>query len=356
MCIFIQIVLSLKFTLSVTNSSPFIFHFIRIISMNVSRIFSALAFVCLLGLTLSSCTDPGTGGGRTVVIPDAVSNLQATSVDAGTVRLRWTGSSAATVTGYRIITVSTTGSVVRTQTTLNTSLDVDSLTAGRIYTFKVQTRTNDTVSAERTITWSPATRIRMAVSASGKVLLYESASTFGSGLSFQGGVAQNRQIVDAARWDIGLDTRANSAGQISFDIGSPNMTSYSAFANNGGRKTIVSSSVYSTIDSLNQVFDTQLNIGTVEQLITFTNANRGFVFACRTQDGNYAKVFVKANAGVLLQGISPDRYVEVEISYQPVANVPFAYQLDKAASAVLNQDIDGSGVYFVKKKVSSEKD
>lgn len=325
--------------------------------MNFSRIFSAAACACLMGLAVVSCTDPVTGGGGTgtVAIPEAVSNLQATSVDDATVRLRWTGSSAATVTGFRVIVVSSTGTVVGTVTPTGSLVDIGGLTAGRVYTFKVQTRTKDTVSAERTINWSPATRIRMA--SGGAVRVYESLSSFGSGLSFQGGVAQNRQIVDAVRWDIGLDTRANSAGQITFDIGSPNMTSYSAFANNGGRKTIVSSSVYNTIDSLNQVFDTQLNIGTIEQLITFTTAVRGFVFGCRTQDGNYAKVFVKANAqGVLLQGTAPNRYVEVEISYQPVANVPFAYQLDKAASAVLNQDIDGSGVYFVKKKVSSEKD
>jgi hypothetical protein len=326
--------------------------------MNFSRILSAAACICLLGLSLSSCTDPGTGtgggGGTTVTIPEAVSNLQATSIDNATVRLRWTGSSAATVTGFRVTVLSSTGMVVRTLTPTSSLEDIGNLTAGTVYTFSVQTRTRDTVSADRRITWSPATRIRMA--SGGPVRVYESLSTFGSGLSFQGGVAQNRQIADAARWDIGLDTRANMAGQVTFDIGSPNFTSYSAFANNGGRKTIVSSSVYNTIDSLNQVFDTQLNVGTVEQLITFTTANRGFVFACRTQDGNYAKIFVKANGGVLLQGTAPNRYVEVEISYQPVVNVPFAYQLDKAASAVLNQDINGSGVYFVKKKVSSEKD
>lgn len=107
---------------------------------------------------------------------------------------------------------------------------------------------------------------------------------------------------------------------------------------------------------LNQVFDTQINIGTTEQLINFTAANRGFVFACRTQDGNFAKVFVKANtSGVILQGTAPNRYVEVEISYQPVANVPYAYYLDKAAESVLNSEMNAAGLYFVKKKVSTEK-
>jgi hypothetical protein len=327
--------------------------------MNFSRIFSALSCICLMGLTLASCTDPGTGGGgggtTTVVVPDAVSNLQATSVDDATVRLRWAANTATSVTGYRVTTLSSTGTVIGTATSTSSTVDIGGLVAGRVYTFRVQTRTKDIVSTERTLNWSPATRIRMA--SGGAVRVYESLSSFGSGLSFQGGVAQNLSIANAVRWDIGLDTRANSAGQITFDIGSPNMTSYSAFANNGGRRTIVSNMVYNTIDSLNQVFDTQLNVGTIEQLITFTTANRGFVFGCRTQDGNFAKVFVKANAqGVLLQGTAPNRYVEVEISYQPVANVPFAYQLEKAASAVLNQDINGSGVYFVKKKVSSEKD
>jgi Fibronectin type III domain len=217
--------------------------------MNFSRILSAAACACLMGLAVVSCTDPGTGGGgtTTVVIPDPVSNLQATSVDDATVRLRWTGSTSSTVTGFRVTVVSSTGTVVGTVTPTSSLVDIGGLTAGRVYTFKVQTRGKDTVvSAERTINWSPATRIRMA--SGGAVRLYESLSSFGSGLSFQGGVAQNLSIANAVRWDIGLDTRANTAGQITFDIGSPNKTSYSAFTNDGGRKTIVSAMVYNTIE------------------------------------------------------------------------------------------------------------
>lgn len=326
--------------------------------MNLSRFFSALMCVCLVGFALVSCENPGGstgGGGTTVTIPEAVSGLQATSVDDVTVRVRWNAVTGATITGYRVTVVSTTGTVVATGNPTSSIVDINGLVAGRIYTFRVQTRTKDTVSSERTIMWSPATRVRMS-GTGGAVRLYESNSSFGSGLSFQGGVATNRQVADARLWDLGLDTRPNSAGQVSFDIGSPNKTSYSAFDNMGGRKTIVSSNVYNSIDSLNQVFDTQLNVGTTEQLINFTPANRGFVMAVRTQDGNFAKVFVKAVNGVILQGTAPNRYVEVEISYQPVANVPYAVNFNKAGESAVHSDMQQAGLRFVSKKVSSQKD
>jgi hypothetical protein len=320
------------------------------VSRFLSRFLSATACICLFVLSLASCTD---SIGVTITVPSAVSNLQATSIDDATVRLRWTGNTSATVTGYRVNIVSSTGTILSTVTPTSSVVDITGLTAGRVYTFKVQSRTKDTVSAETNITWSPATRIRMANG--GAVLLYESVSSFGSGLSFQGGIARNLTIANSSDWDIALDTQPTVGGN-SYDIGSPNKTGYTAFANNGGRKTVVSPVVYNAIDSLNQVFDTQLNIGGDERLINFTTVNRGFVFACRTQNGNYAKVFVKAtNQGVVLQGSAPNRYVEVEISYQPVANVPFAYMLDKAAAAVINSDMNAGGLYFVNKKLPLNK-
>ncbi len=323
--------------------------------MNFSRFFSALACVCLVGFALVSCENTTGGGGTTVTIPDPVSGLQATSAGDSTVRIRWIAVTGATITGYRVTVVSSTGTVVATGTPTNSIVDIGGLLPGRVYTFRVQTRTRDTVSPERNITWAPAQRVRMS-GTGGAVRLYESNSSFGSGLSFQGGVATNRQVIDARLWDLGLDTRPNTAGQVSFDIGSPNATSYDAFRNSGGRKTVVSSNVYNTIDSLNQVFDTQLNVGTTEQLINFTTANRGFVMAVRTQDGNFAKVFVKAVNGVILQGNSPNRFVEVEISYQTVANVPYAVNFNKAAESAVYSDMESAGLRFVGKKVSSQKD
>lgn len=323
--------------------------------MNIFRFLSGISAACLLALAVVAC-DP-TGPGTTVTVPGAVTNLQATSTDSTTVRLRWTAptdSTASSVTGYRITVLSATGDVVGTVNATSTLNDITGLVAGRVYTFRIQSKTKDTVSTGTEIKWSPAVRIRTANNAA--IRIYETNSSFGSGLAFQGGTARNLTIASAAQWDIGLDTAPLTAGgPASLDIGSPNQTGYTAFASNGGRKTIVSAMPYNNIDSLNQIFDTQLSVGNAETLINFNNANRGFVFGCRTQEGNYAKVFVKANAqGVLLQGTSPNRYVEVEISYQPVANVPYAFELDKAAAAALNKDLESAGIVVRRgKKVSS---
>jgi len=81
------------------------------------------------------------------------------------------------------------------------------------------------------------------------------------------------------------------------------------------------------VDSLNQLFETEAFGATTlaEVLANFNNQRRGFVIVLRTQDGNWAKVFVKADAqGNILRGTAPNRYVELEISYQKTPNVPYA--------------------------------
>jgi hypothetical protein len=52
---------------------------------------------------------------------------------------------------------------------------------------------------------------------------------------------------------------------------------------------------------------------------------RMMMFAFRGSDGmHYARVFVRNGGGMLLQGTAPNRYVELEISYQMVGDMPFA--------------------------------
>ncbi len=286
------------------------------------RHFRLLATSCLAALAiliLVAC-DGGTGPGTTVTVPAAVDSLQATSINQTTVRLRWRASATAAVTGYRVTIVNTaSGATIGTTNTTSTLFDVTGLTAGTVYAFRIQSRTADTVSVAREIRWSPA--VRVTTMQGGAIRIYETASGFGSGLGIQGGTALNLTIARATEWDLGIATR--SADTLLF--GSPGGLGYAALSGRMSNDTRTGDNLYLNVDSLNQVFDTQIQMGAPGAFtIPLRTITRGFVLAFQTRAGNFGKVFVKSANGVILQGTAPNRYIEVEISYQPVANVPYA--------------------------------
>jgi hypothetical protein len=325
--------------------------------MQFFRAFAPLssAALALAALTIVSCgttTNP-----VTITAPNPVDSLQATSINANTVRVRWTASPTAGVAGYRIIVLNGTSEVTRVTPT-GTIADIAGLTAGTVYTFRVQARTSDTVSTAKDIQWSPAGRVTLS-NVNGPIYLYESASSLGSGLAFQGGTARNLSVRDIGQWDIGLDTKLDMAGAVSYDIGTPATLSYTT-PGMTFKNTQMSTTVYKNIDSLNQVFDTQLFPSTFVAInrYTFTRDTRGFVIVVKTAEGNFAKIFVKAVNGVILRtaaGSTSNRFIEVEISYQPVANIPYAIAFNKTADNILLGE--GSVVLSsTTKKASSQKD
>jgi hypothetical protein len=194
--------------------------------------------------------------------------------------------------------------------------DVSGLRAGVSYTFAIRARTADTLSAAVTTVWSPALRLR------GRV--YESASGFASGIGFQNGAVQARRIgnpSEAALADFAIATPADSVY-----FGTPR-TLYPITT--ARATTIDTTGFYRGIDSLNQVFEGMLNPNVFRQgFYRVRNMNpggqpRGLVLYTRTAEGNFAKIFLRAVNGVLLQGNAPDRFVDLEISYQPTANLGY---------------------------------
>lgn len=280
----------------------------------------AVSFVASALFALVAC-DPVAP--ITVTVPNAVDSLKATSANATTVRLKWNASSTTNINGYRVTILNTTsGATIGTTTVSGTTVDISGLTAGVVYLFRVQTRTADTVSTAREIRWSPATRV--TTMQGGVIRMYETASGFGSGLAIQGGTALNLTVARGAEWDLGIHTRTADV----LTIGSPGSLGYTGIARDTarGQETRTADNLYLNVDSLNQVFDTQVQMGGAGSFpVPLRTITRGFVLAIQTRAGNFAKIFVKASsAGVILQGTAPNRYIEVEISYQPVANVPYA--------------------------------
>ncbi|MCS6808961.1 MAG: fibronectin type III domain-containing protein [Bacteroidota bacterium] len=279
----------------------------------------AAGYAAVAIATLMAC-NPSTGP-TNVTLPNAVDSLRATSINATTVRLRWTAPASPGITGYRVTVVNTmSGAVIGTTNTASTIIDITGLTAGVIYAFRVQSRNADTVSAMREIRWSPA--VRITTMQGGPIRIYETASGFGSGLGIQGGVALNLTVARGADWDIGIATRSPDT----LLIGSPGGLGYSAIVRSAQNDTRTGDNLYLNVDSLNQVFDTQIQMGAPGVFpIPLRTITRGFVLAIQTRAGNFAKIFVKSASGVILQGTSPNRYIEVEVSYQPTPNVPYAH-------------------------------
>lgn len=288
--------------------------------LKINALLLALFAVVMVGCnTNEDPVNPGT-------TPNPPSGLMATSVNATTVGLKWTAPTNPAATSYEVTATPTNGgtSVVKTFTTPVGS--VDGLVANTEYTFTVKSLNGTAKSTTgAVIKWAGATRYTT------NITLYETASSNGSGLEFPstGGL----RVAEGGRWDICLDTR-NVDDKPSFDIGSPTKSSYTDSTNkfpNGAPARITSiGKMWGNVASLDNVYESvDLSQADVlkEGLITFNTADAAgapFAFVVKTASGNFAKVLVKASNGKLLQGTSPNRYVDLEISYQSGANLPYA--------------------------------
>ncbi len=293
----------------------------------ISSTFFAMLAVALIAF---GCNENENGPTDTINNP---TNLMATSGantgNIGKILLKWTApSSSATISlsGYEL-TYSPGGTTPISITANQTSYTVENLAVGTPYTFTLKAKgSNSTVSGGTQIKWAPARF-------SGVIRLYGSASSQGSGLDFNGGTdgaPAQLKVANGGAWDIGFDdTDPDTLG-----IGSPYQTSYvtetGAFKapNNDqmAKKTFVSSARYTGASSLESVFESAaLQAGTLEQLQAFTpTATQPFAFIAKTAEGNFAKVLVLATGGQVVHGTGADRYIEVQISYQPTINTPYA--------------------------------
>lgn len=258
--------------------------------------------------------------------PDAIVLLQATSIDNQTVGLRVTGSPSETdalFDGYYLKITPGTFPEEKIPVTSKSLYQVQGLTEGTEYTFTVYAKfTNGEVSPNVSVKWAPATRY------SSDIRVYEFASPRGSGLTLSGddGVPQTLTIGRASEWDMYLDTREGV-----YDLGSPKAGNFTddagKFKSNGQTaRDLYIYNIFEQYNDLNDVFDTKAIDGytPAQKYIDFTTKTTGFVFSCKTSTGYFAKVLVKAANGKILQGTAPDRYIQLAISYQKVASVPYA--------------------------------
>jgi len=259
--------------------------------------------------------------------PNAPTDLKATSVNETTVGLAWTPDVAgASATEFEVTIVeegTTTESTVKVAGTFD-KVDVGGLTEGKVYNFTVRAM-NDTAHSgpTATIKWAPAKRYIT------NLRLYETDSPSGSGIELPD--LAGLVIAVGERWDLCLDTRGGS-----FDIGSPTKSSYTTsevvpkFPNGQPARVSLIGKTWTDVTTLEDVYES-VDLATAatlqEALINFNTADtegKAFAFVLKSQAGNFAKVLVKKSNGRLLQGTTPNRYVDLEISYQSGVNIPYA--------------------------------
>lgn len=302
--------------------------------MNFKKILSLL-FVSLLTFAVISCSDDPVGPADDNRTPAPPANAKAQSANETSIKVMWdksTDEADSAFAGYilKITGDDNTTSIDTIPATFN-PVQVNQLSQGVIYTVEIRALfKNGNRSTATTVLWSPAFRFTKNVNDE-IIKLYESSSQLGSGLDVYDATEKKPKTLKVASgeyWTIGLDTRNNQV-----IVASPTLIDYN-YPTTPGYTEI--SQTYFDATSLDDIYDSEaLNVGSFSPysvpLHAITNdITKNIVLIVRTKesgsnDFNYAKILIKKQAGnTWLAGTSPNRYVEVEVSYQQKANVPYA--------------------------------
>ncbi len=300
------------------------------VRLNQKTLISILSFMLIV---LTSCDDSGTSNETPdPVVPDPVSNLQATS-DHRSILVKWDASPSETNDLFKeyLVTIMP-GDITYSFNESNVSHKLGGLVGGKVYTIKVKTiYTNNEESTETLVQWSPATREFFDDNLS-DIKLHEYQSQLGSGLDFHytdDGYTSPKicNTTEWELWDLGLNTADGK-----FVIASPTLIGWQSLEGKDMKSVEIAEQVI-LAESLDEVFhskalDQTYSFDTRE--IDLNAYNSSIVIICRVMEPGeteftYVKLLIKYVDGSFFQGEAPDRYVEVEeISYQDKPGVPYA--------------------------------
>ncbi|NQW31035.1 MAG: fibronectin type III domain-containing protein [Ignavibacteria bacterium] len=316
---------------------------------NIKTMIAAICAIAVIG-----CNENTTGPVNPTA-PGAPDSLMAQSVSQTSIGVKWKAPLAgATPTSYSVeyneMGSATTMKKSVGSTTLMTELT--GLTDGMIYEVKVYAL-NDTARsfASNMVSWAPARR------GSGTFFLYTSNNkTKGSGLSIFRQANANPAVLTIDKgdeWDICFDDLTSASDP---RIASPGQTNFVdanyKFSNGKEARTTYWGAKFSGVNSLDDIYETAaLSVPATggEKFYSLGSiggtTNWGSVIASKNADGtyNFAKVLVhRATTGIFVNGSGTEQYIEVSVSYQTVANVPYALKmkLDQALSAHAAQKLN----------------
>ena len=273
----------------------------------------------------------------TAVTLGAPTGLAALSAADSSVKLRWAASSDTGTIGYVVSWRASTGGDSATATTASTSWSSPKLAQGTTYELHVQASRGIARSAPVSITWAPAKRFTLEPANATLLTIYEQGSPYGNILAIDPEVGGPRRLTSAgapAPNSLQLALFVSGSSPKEFEIGPAN--AFPSFLDLFGldTNTFISNQAYRVggLDSwyldapLDGMFSTSGNVSEF-YLPTTLDDSTGMGFVVRTgMPGNYhyARIFVLNVNGELLQGSSPHRFINLEVSYQLSPNVPYA--------------------------------
>lgn len=308
--------------------------------MKIRHLLASGTAVLMLGLLAVGCNENPDGPTNPATAPTAPTNAQAVSLSATSVSVKWAASTDTGTITYRVRKASTSGADTSTLDNLTgTSATFNGLTAAE-YTFTIVAVRGGEASSSISVKWAPAERYATAT-----LRLYEKRSSNPSGFSIDAEPGGPQSVSLAAsrpgKAQLAvyiLDSTSNTTSEV---IVGP-VYSFPEYAVSGSLNLAkIDTAVYiSPTDFVVSSLDTWYSKDPIDAVITATsttntsaysltggnlNASRGF-FVRTGLAGNYhyARVFIKATGGKVVQGSFPDRYIEVEISYQNTPNLPYA--------------------------------
>ncbi len=305
--------------------------------MKKFKLLSLLAFFALSSFFFVGCEeedDNPVSAGKP--IPAAPTKLRATSGSGTSVLLRWDKSDSEDSLWFAGYELTITGGNPIAPKSLSKAqpYEVTGLEAGVVYTFtlKAVNTDNKTSNGSTSVTWSPAQRFETE-----DIKMYVYESTNGSGLSLYDATNKKPMTLkatDKAKWHLGFDNRNGKymfgpAAGINIGTAAPTAT-------------VEMSDEYWEADAFNSIFLPTLSAPDKSDLskMTFSaepydlkelNSSNGLVFIVRVKEAgsnnwNYAKVMVVRGQTGFLQGSGANAYIQLKVSYQTVANVPYAKQ------------------------------
>jgi hypothetical protein len=270
----------------------------------------------------------------------APTNLGASSKSATSVGLRWDAVTGAT--GYHVSYVGAGAGGTGSVETSSSEVVIDGLTPGTIHTFTVTAINGALRSEPVSIAWAPADRFARQADTTKSIRMYEEASTEPSAIaidpSLGGPIGVSLNPTRPGKGQLAMYVYPRTGSDADSIVVGPlyAITEYRIGA--GGDLAKVDTSTYISSSTYNvESLDAWYMSGSLAGVIlpwgnvaayTFTNLNtggQGFVVRTGTPGSyHYARVLIRSVNGSILQGIYPNRFVEVEISYQSVPNVPYA--------------------------------
>ncbi len=269
-----------------------------------------------------------------ILLPGPPQNLRATALDTSTIKFKWEVSEDVNVVKhYAYILKDSKFRTIDSGTfdPNQTEYIKSDLKLGEVYTLTTYSVSDDTTGPKVKLGWSPAFVFK---DIEGEPIRLTPERP---GLMFYNELLGTPAILDTngkLNWDIVIDFTDDST----FKVFLRSPTTYPPYAKDSAlreqlRSASFAEDVITGVASVDEIYSTKaLNnpifTGKAQELTKYSS-NVGFIVKVVSKKGNqtvehYAKILFKSANGSIVQGSGENRYVECEVSYQPVPGLPYA--------------------------------